>query len=156
MDSRALTFLTSRNRVPINATGAHHANMSIDLNGEADGQVFQLSMDNIMSMTVGGLPAGPFSVDGSGAMDMSLLWTGAGAQDLNVALGMDWIMDVSAPADGSCPTGAVTMEMNATDTNPFTFVGSYDGTASMGWTLYEAGVLVDSGSELMDCTVPAL
>lgn len=130
--------------------------MSIDLEGQSDGEVIDLSMDYDMSMTVGGLPDGPYPVGGNGSLDMSMLWTGPSVDNVDLALGMDWLMDVTVPVDGSCPSGGVTMNVDAGQASQYSFVGTYDGSPSYDWTLYETGVAVDSGTETMPCGTPTL
>ncbi|MBZ0270318.1 hypothetical protein K8I85_19370 [bacterium] len=133
------------------------ASFAVDLEGSSgQGDTFAMTMDYDMAMTVGGLPDGPYPVDGSGTLGMGLLWTVPDQPAVDVSMDMDWVMDMLVPADDSCPGGAMTMNIGTSEGDAFSFSASYDapsGTAD--WTVYESGVAIDRGTEVLACGTPA-
>lgn len=130
------------------------AAFALNLDGESEGQVFTMDFDYDTSMTVGGLQSQEYTIDGEGAMDVAMHWNDTtSADNLNLTLGMDWLMDLSVPVE-ACPSGLVTVNANTPGADNYSFVGTYDGTPNYDWTVYDNGVAVDSGSEVLDCAVP--
>jgi hypothetical protein len=80
----------------------------------------------------------------------SLLWTGAGEEDLDVDFSMAWEMDMLVPSDGGCPTGDAVVTLA-----PYTVEASFDGDTTYDWTLYENGQLLQSGTDLAECSEAA-
>jgi hypothetical protein len=122
-----------------------------DLHSESEGSVLDVGIDYSLDMAIAGLPDGPHPVDGSGAMAFSLSASDPGQAPLAFAVSMDWLMDVRVPADGGCPAGIVSVNVDDGQTAQVSFVAGYDGTPSMDWTLYQAGRIVESGSEILVC-----
>jgi hypothetical protein len=152
-----LTAIGTPQQLPDASTAAMtlEASMTVEATGSSDGSTFDVGMGFGLSMTVGGLPDGPYAVNGDGSLDMSLAWSSPSSDAVDAAVGMDWLMDVNVPADGSCPNGLVTMNVDAGDANRFSLVGTYDGTPACAWTLTQGGVEVDSGSEALPCATPS-
>jgi hypothetical protein len=133
------------------------AAFTIDLQGDSgQGDTIAMTMDYDMEMTVGGLPDGPYPVGGGGSLGMGLLWTMPGQPAVDVSMDMDWLMDMLVPADDSCPGGTMTMNITTSEDDAFSFTASYDApSATADWTLYDSGVEIDSGTEIMACAPPA-
>lgn len=129
----------------------------IDLQASSDqGDTFGMGMDYDMAMTVGGLPQGPYPVDGSGTLGMDLAWSTPGQAPIDIGMDMDWMMDMLVPADGSCPDGGVSMNISTSEGDSFSFLASYDAASATAiWTLADpAGNPIDSGTEAMLCSPP--
>ena len=83
-------------------------------------------------------------------MSGSLLWTGFGDDDLNAQFAMAWDMNMLQPADGTCPTGNVSVSIDQ-----YTLDATWVGDTTFDWELYENGLLVDTGSDFANCSIAA-
>ncbi|MFQ5473501.1 MAG: hypothetical protein ACE5FA_11555, partial [Dehalococcoidia bacterium] len=97
----------------------------------------------------GGLPSGPYSVDGVGDMSIDMQWAD-GADQLRIAMGMGWLANLVVPANDGCPSGTATVTVE-----DWTFNAAYDGVGGYAWELFQGASKVDQGSEVLLCTVPA-
>lgn len=129
------------------------AEFDLTMSGSDAESEFDITFDYDTNMSVSNLQTGPYEVEGGGSMDMDWHVAGDGLV-LDLDLAMSWLMDVTAPIDGSCPTGIVTVDMSGGGSDAYSLTGSYDGTDEFDWTLYEDGVAIDSGSDTLDCTTP--
>jgi hypothetical protein len=130
------------------ATVSYDVDMELEAHTEENGDTFDISMSYDLGMTIGGLPEGPYSLDGSGAFDLSMSATSPG-QSCDLDMAMSWAMDLNVPADGSCPTGTA----SATFT-PYTMTANYAGGVCT-WTIYEGATAIESGTETLLCGPPA-
>jgi len=118
-----------------------------DVHAVDQGSTFDLGMDYVLSMTVDGMPDGPYGIDGDGDMNVTMAFSD-GQNHMNIAMDMAWMMDLVAPANNGCPTGSALVAFD-----DWTFNAEYDGQGGYDWTVHERGTRVDEGRESLPCTV---
>lgn len=126
------------------ATVSYDLNMELEAHTQEGSDTFDISMSYDAGLTIGGLPAGPYTLDGSGAIELDMSAVSPG-QVCDLEMAMSWAMDLNVPADGSCPTGTATATFA-----PYTMTANYAGGVCT-WTIYEGATPVESGTETLAC-----
>lgn len=121
----------------------------VDAHTVDQGSTFDILLDYALDMTVGNLQGGPYSVDGTGDMNVDMQFTGDG-DSLRLILAMGWAANLVVPANDGCPTGTASVTVQ-----DWTFDADYDGLGHYDWTLYQGGAQVGQGQESLSCVIPA-
>lgn len=128
-----------------------HVDLATEIAAEDEGSTIDMAIDYVYDFTVGGLPNGPHPVAADCTLAADMQWSDGGQPILDFAVEMDVRMDAEVPANEGCPTGLVTVDVQDNQSSQASLVATYDGTNQMEWELYENGVSLESGTELVPC-----
>lgn len=137
---------------PDATTAAITIELDWDIHAEAEENGEQLVMDLAYTdaLDVSGMPDGPYPVEGAGSLIGHLVWS-AGQDAFDVTFDMGWALDLLVPDNDGCPSGTITVSLDQ-----YEAVATYAGSPSYSWVVTERGVVMDTGSEPLDCGgVPA-
>jgi hypothetical protein len=140
------TGLPQRDPDATTASFSIDVDMDLAMHAEEDGEVFDLGFDVLMAMGLTGLPDGPYSLTGGGDLGLSMLWTGVGEEDLDVAAAMAWVADLDLAGPDACPVGAVEVSVEGVEA-----IAEYDGDDTYSWRVLENGIPTDTGTGLVEC-----